>query len=47
MSEWQARRKDLPTLHIDFDPAAAIREERQRREQEWDNYMASRRKNTS
>ena len=47
MAEWQARRKDRPVLHVNFDAAAAIREERQRREQEWDNYMASRRKNTS
>ena len=47
MAEWQARRKDRPTLHINFDAAAAIREERQRREQEWDRYMESRQKNTS
>ncbi len=32
MAEWQARRKDRPTLHTNFDAAAAIREERQRRE---------------
>ena len=31
MAEWQARRKNRPTLHINFDAAAAIREERQRR----------------
>ena len=31
MAEWQARRKDRPTLHINFDAAAAIREERQQR----------------
>ena len=47
MAEWQARRKNRPTLHINFDAAAAIREERQRREQEWDRYMESRQKNTS
>lgn len=34
MAEWQARRKDRPTLHINFDAAAAIRDERERREQE-------------
>jgi Holliday junction resolvase-like predicted endonuclease len=47
MAEWQARRKDRPTLHIDFDAAAAIREERQRREQEWDRYIEFQQKNTS
>ena len=35
MAEWQVRRQDRPVLHIDFDAAAAIREERERREQEW------------
>ena len=32
MVEWQGRRKNRPVLHIDFDAAEAIREERQRRE---------------
>ena len=31
MAQWQARRKNRPTLHLNFDAAAAIREERQRR----------------
>ena len=31
MAEWQARRKDRPVLHINFDAAAAIREEREQR----------------
>ena len=47
MVEWQERRKNRPALHINFDAAEAIREERQRREQEWDNYMESRRKSAS
>ena len=47
MAEWQARRQNRPVLDINFDAAAAIREERQRREQEWDRYMERRRKNTS
>ena len=47
MAEWQARRRNRPVLDLDFDAAAAIREERQRREQEWDRYMKSRQKNTS
>ena len=47
MAEWQARRKNRPVLHINFDAAAAIREERQRREQEWDRYMELRQKSTS
>ena len=34
MAEWQARRKNRPVPHINFDAAAAIREERQRRERE-------------
>ena len=34
MAEWQARREDRPILHIDFDAAAAIREERQQRTQQ-------------
>ena len=29
MAEWQARRKDRPVLHINFDAAAAIRKERE------------------
>lgn len=32
MAEWQERRQNRPVLHIDFDAAEAIREERQRRE---------------
>lgn len=32
MTEWQERRKNRPVLHINFDAAAAIRAERQRRE---------------
>ena len=47
MAEWQARRKDRPVLHIDFDAAAAIRRERAQRTQQWDSYMESRRENTS
>ncbi len=47
MAEWQARRQDRPTLHLNFDAAAAIREERQRREQEWHRYMERRQKDTS
>ena len=47
MAEWQAQRQYRPILHLNFDAAAAIREERQRREQEWDRYMESRRKSTS
>ena len=47
MAEWQARRKGRPTLHTDFDAAAAIREERERREQEWHSYLESRQQNTS
>ena len=47
MAEWQARRKDRPVLHINFDAAAAIREERAQRTQQWDSYMESRRKSTS
>ena len=47
MAEWQERRKNRPVLHINFDAAEAIREERQRRGQEWDNYMESRRKSAS
>ncbi len=47
MAEWQARRKNRPVLHINFDAAEAIREERKRREEEWDNYMESRRKSAS
>ena len=47
MAEWQERRKNRPVLHINFDAAEAIREERQRREQEWDNYIESRRKSAS
>jgi len=47
MAEWKARRQNRPALHTNFDAAAAIREERQRREQEWDQYMERRRKNTS
>ena len=31
MAEWQARRQNRPVLHLNFDAAAAIREERQRR----------------
>lgn len=31
MAEWQARRKNRPTLHINFDAAAAISEEQQQR----------------
>ena len=31
MAEWQARRKGRPTLHIDFDAVATIREEWGRR----------------
>ena len=42
MAEWQAWRKDRPTLHINFDAAAVIRGERERREQKWDRYMESR-----
>lgn len=34
MAEWQARRQNRPVLHLNFDAAAAIREERQRREAE-------------
>lgn len=41
MDEWQARRHGRPVLHIDFDAAAAIREERERREQEWLGRMES------
>ena len=41
MAEWQARRENRPVLHIDFDAAAAIREERQRREQKWYGRMES------
>lgn len=33
IAEWQALRKNRPTLHINFDAAAAIREERQQRTQ--------------
>lgn len=47
MAEWQARRKDRPVLHINFDAAAAIRKERAQRTQQWDSYMESRRKSTS
>ena len=47
MAEWQARRRNRPVLDLDFDAAAAIREERQRREQEWDRYMESWQKDTS
>lgn len=31
MAEWQARRRNRPVLDLDFDAAAAIREERERR----------------
>ena len=47
MAEWQARRQNRPVLHITFDAAEAIREERQRQEQEWDRYVERRQKNTS
>ena len=47
MAEWQARRKDRPTLHINFDASAAIRKERAQRAQRWDSCMGSRRKSTS
>ena len=43
MAERQARRKDRPVLHLNFDAAASIREEREQRAQQWDSYMASRR----
>ena len=47
MAEWRARRKNRPVLHINFDAAAAIREEREQRTRQWDSYMESRRENTS
>ena len=47
MPEWQERRENRPALHINFDAAEGIREERQRREQEWDQHMDRRRENTS
>lgn len=47
MAEWQARRQNRPVLHINFDAAEAIREERQRREQEWNQHMERRRKSMS
>lgn len=33
MAEWLARRQNRPVLDLDFDAAAAIREERQRQTQ--------------
>ncbi len=47
IAEWQERRKNRLVLHLNFDAAEAIREERQRREQEWDSYMGSRPKSAS
>ena len=47
MAEWQIRRKNRPVLHIDFDAAQAIREDRELRTQQWDSYMESGGKNTS
>lgn len=47
MAEWQARRENRPVLHLNFDAAATIREERQRQEQEWHRYMERRQKDTS
>lgn len=47
MAEWQARRANRPVLHLDFDAAAAIREERQGQEQEWHRYLERRQKDTS
>ena len=41
MAEWQARRQGRPVLHIDFDAAAAIHDERERQEQEWLGRMES------
>jgi hypothetical protein len=35
VAEWQERRQGRPVLHIDFDAAAIIRDEREQREQEW------------
>ena len=47
MAEWQARRQNRPVLHLNFDAAAAIRDERQRQELEWHKHLERRQKNTS
>ena len=39
LEEWQERRKDRPTLHLNFDAAEAIREERELRDGQWERYL--------
>ena len=47
MAEWQERRQNRPVLHIDFDAAAIIRDEREQRDQEWYSHLNSSQKDTS
>ena len=47
MAEWQERRRNRPVLHIDFDAAEIIRDEREQREQEWHSHLNSKQNDTS